>query len=87
MTERTNHLVFEDKLLNNWGIVHLHPVNERNPNNDNLLLFVIFKTITFFFLNIGNHNSFADVRLLEIIDNNWLGLLNIFNNYTPSVQY
>lgn len=88
LTERTNHLIFEDKLLNDWGIVHLHlhPVNERNSNNDNWLLFVYIQDDNVFFLNIGNHNSFADVRLLEIIDNNWLGLLNIFNNYTPSVS-
>ena len=65
--------------------MHLHPVNERNSNNDNLLLFVYIQDDNVFFLNIGNHNSFADIRLLEIIDNNWIGLLNICNNYTPSV--
>lgn len=88
LTERTNHLIFEDKLLDDWGIIylHLHPVNERNSNNDNLLLFVYIQDDNVFFLNIGNHNSFADIRLLEIIDNNWIGLLNICNNYTPSVS-
>lgn len=87
LTEHINHLVFEDKLLNDWGLLHLHlhPIDERNSNNDNLLLFIYIQDDNAFFLNIGSHNSFADIRLLEIIDNNWVGLLNIFNNLTPSM--
>lgn len=88
LTKHSNHLIFEDDLLNDWGILHLHlfPLNERQPSNDNFLLFAYIQDENVFFLNIGNHNSFADTKLLEIIDNNWIGLLDTFNNITSSVN-
>lgn len=87
LTEKINHLIFEDRLLNDWGILHLHlnPIKERNPATDNFLLFVYIQDNNVFFLNIGHHKSFADKTLLEIIDNNWQGLLSVFKEYTSSV--
>lgn len=90
LTKRIHNLEARDNLLLDWGIIHLHlyPFKERPNGNDNLLLFIYIRGNNVFFLNIGNHNSFADRYLLKIIDNNWPSLLNTLNttdenNFTP----
>ena len=80
LTTHANNLKFEDRLLNDWGIIHLHlqPIGQRNPATDGILLFAYFYGEDVFLVNIGNHRSFADKTLLEIIDNNWPQLLDSF---------
>ena len=86
LTNRTNNLKFEDRLLNDWGINHLHlqPIGQRNVATDGILLFAYFYADAVFLLNIGNHGNFTDRMLLKIIDNNWSDLLETFNGINPS---
>lgn len=85
LTNRINNLKFEDRLLNDWGITHLHlqPFEQRNSATDGILLFAYFYADAVFLLNMGNHGNFTDRTLLRIIDNNW-DLLETFNGITPS---
>lgn len=86
LTKRIHNLETQDGLLSDWGILHLHlyPSEERPNGNDNLLLFIYIRGENVFFLNIGNHSSFTDKKLLEIIDKNWPYLLDVLNNISGS---
>ena len=75
LSHTTNYLTFDDSLLNDWGIIHLHIFPEQKKNKlGGLLLFIYEYEDVIFFLNIGPHD-FEDKTLLEIIDNNWKGVL------------
>ena len=87
LTNHQNHLIFQDYLLNDWGIIHLHinPIGKRHPATDGILLFVLVRENKAFFINIGNHNSFLDIELLRIIEKNWHNILDCYtvNGITP----
>ena len=87
LTNHQNHLIFQDYLLNDWGIIHLHinPIGKRHPATDGILLFVLVRENKAFFINIGNHNSFLDIELLRIIEKNWHNILDCYtiNGTTP----
>lgn len=62
-----------DKLLLDWAIYHLHykPLPERTT----LLIFCCFTKENAYLIDIKPHkNSFSDLQLLKIIDNNWNNL-------------
>ncbi|HEY0743052.1 MAG TPA: hypothetical protein VGD40_16405 [Chryseosolibacter sp.] len=71
---------FNDLLLNDWIIQHLHVSNTKSQQNQRFydrskyLLFVAFSIKQAFFIDVRLHNEpyvFARKELLEIIDNNW----------------
>jgi hypothetical protein len=75
---------FNDLLLNDWIIQHLHVSNTKSQKNQRFydrskyLLFVGFAPSQAFFIDVRLHNEplvFARKELLEIIDNNWPQLL------------
>lgn len=59
---------YDDKLLNDWGIWHIHlfPRSERHKKCDEYLLFLKIDNEKVFFINIYQHNSWEEKDLLEI---------------------
>ncbi|MBE6444041.1 MAG: hypothetical protein E7020_05175 [Alphaproteobacteria bacterium] len=78
LSTHSNHLTYNDYMLNDWGIIHLHihPLDKRTKYNDNFLLFTYVWGNNVFFLDVRNHSNFADKDLLDILDRNWQGLLD-----------
>ncbi|PBJ11516.1 hypothetical protein [Flavobacterium sp. ACN6] len=72
-----------DKLVYDWNIYHLHLSFEKLPNQyftkrTKLVLFVYIDKNRVLFLDTAKHpphETFADKKLLEIIDNNWNNVL------------
>lgn len=77
-----------DKLVYDWNIYHLHLSFEKLPNQyftkrTKLVLFIyIDKEKALFIDSVKHppHDTFADKKLLEIIDNNWSDILQEVNN-------
>lgn len=76
-----------DQLVYDWNIHHLHLSFEKLPNDyfkkrTKLVLFVYFDKNKALFLDMAKHpphETFADKKLLEIIDNNWNDILHEVN--------
>jgi hypothetical protein len=76
-----------DKLVYDWNIYHLHLSFEKLPNQyftkrTKLVLFIyIDREKALFIDNVKHppHDTFADKKLLEIIDNNWSDILQEVN--------
>jgi hypothetical protein len=64
-----------DLLLSDWGIHHLHlgkPRLKKASVRTSDLLFVRLTTSSeLCFIDIGNHQSFGEVELLDIVERNW----------------
>lgn len=76
---------YNDLLLNNWVIQHLHLSDSKGQKGQKFydrskyLLFALFSQSQAFLIDIREHNEksvFAKKELLEIIDNNWPQILN-----------
>lgn len=82
-----NHRV-HDHLVYDWNIYHFHLSTEKTKypyfnNRTKKVLFVYLTNKQALFLDIDNHpphEVFADKKLLEIIDNNWEGILHEVND-------
>ena len=82
---------YNDLLLNDWVIHHLHLSDTKSQKNQRFydrtkyVLFVVFNTTQSFFIDIRTHgkdgepNVFAKKELLEIMDNNWPGILREYH--------
>jgi hypothetical protein len=85
-TKLFNHYV-NDYLIYDWNIYHFHLSTKRTKHeyfNDRTkkILFAYVDKEKALFIDIDKHppkDVFADKRLLEIIDNNWQGILNEAN--------
>jgi hypothetical protein len=66
---------FNDGLLEDWGIHHMHLSNKVQANGfverDGPLLFVMVHPETMFLVDLRDHDSFADDELLQIVHDNW----------------
>lgn len=77
LSKKISDLDYNDPLLNDWGIHHLHLGNEcdaKNPNFINRtgpLLFIRFTHDTAYFINIYNHGSWSNQEMIKIIHENW----------------
>ncbi|MEO8174285.1 MAG: hypothetical protein ABI581_14420, partial [Sediminibacterium sp.] len=77
-----------DPLVHHWKIYHLHLADARTKHRyfkdrTNELLFIYIDDSQALFLNIFNHKpreNFADIKLLEILDNNWPEILTVCND-------
>lgn len=72
--------VYNDMLLNDWGINHLHlglPGAGPPPfvGRTGTLLYVYVAEETLYFVDVRSHESFDDQVLIEIVHNNWPHLL------------
>lgn len=82
---------YNDLLLNDWVIHHLHLSDTKAQNNQRFydrtkyLLFAVFSPNQAFFIDIRSHGKngepyvFAKKELLEILDKNWTGILTDYN--------
>jgi hypothetical protein len=82
---------YNDLLLNDWIIHHLHlsdtkvQKNQRFYDRTKYILFAAFNATQAFFIDIRTHGKngephiFAKKELLEIIDKNWPGILTEYN--------
>ncbi|WP_411342562.1 hypothetical protein ACE3MZ_12840 [Paenibacillus sp. WLX1005] len=68
---------FKDRLLNHWGIHHLHisskpgNVEGYNKQKHSELLYIRFVEDQAYLLQILDHTAFTDYDLIKIIHNNW----------------
>ena len=75
---------YNDDLLNDWGIHHLHLGTEYNKRGkikrSKNLLFCIINSKSVYFINIQEHKAnWANKELLEIVYDNWSELLDYCN--------
>lgn len=73
----------KDYLLYDWNIYHLHlgkldMKNSKFSSRTNELLFIYVTEESIYFIDILNHESFTEKKLLSIIRSNWPFLLDEF---------
>ena len=92
LSRKLPNLCANDELLNDWGIQHLHlgsSVITKKKNKGFIkgtprLLFVYFDEQSAYFIVVGDHDSFGDQELLQILHDNWPEVLARFKD--PSVK-
>ncbi|GAB3048269.1 hypothetical protein [Spirosoma pulveris] len=71
LSTRITDLNYNDPMLNDWGIYHLHLGTAIEPNGfvsrTGALLFAFIDKKNVYFLAIGDHNSWTDLALMEIL--------------------
>jgi len=75
LSKRARNPFQSDALLSDWGIHHLHlnlvlDANDFRRRSDRLL-FVRVRPEELYFIAIGDHTSWSDVELIEVIHRNW----------------
>lgn len=87
LSKSLEQISFNDKLLNDWNIYHLHLSNHKNNkeyyfyDRSSQLLFIYLTNSTAYFLDICDEHKnnpviFSQQKLLKIIDDNWHDLLS-----------
>ena len=85
---------YNDLLMNDWVIQHLHLSDTRGQNGQKFydrskyLLFIIFSENQAFLIDIQEHQEqdvFAKQEFLDIIDRNWPNLLQVHNH--PEAEF
>ncbi len=87
LSKSLEQISFNDKLLNDWNIYHLHLSNHKNNkeyyfyDRTSQLLFIYLTNSTAYFLDICDEHKnnpviFSQQKLLKIIDDNWHDLLS-----------
>ena len=92
LSRKLPNLSANDELLNDWGIQHLHLGSSLITKKKNRgfiegtpeLLFVYFDEQSAYFIVIGDHESFGDQELLEILHDNWPEILEKFK--APNIK-
>lgn len=82
LTEYLSKLIkrdYQDKMLEDWKVYHLHlfsqlPGTPHNPLDGNIVYCSITEDIVYV-LFIGNHSQFSDQSMLSIISDNWPDLM------------
>lgn len=72
LSDRAMRAHTHDWLRNNWGIHHLHPFAEKERDE---LLYVVVEPDSLYLLDVLGHDDMADVKLPEIVLQNWPQLL------------
>lgn len=79
LSRRLADLNYHDPLLNEWAVHHLHLGTALEAdgfiNRTGALLFVKFTPEAAYCLHFGNHGSFSDIQLFEVIHQNWPQLI------------
>lgn len=76
LSKRILDLDYNDDLLNDWGIYHLHlgdkiEKNTKFINRTGPLLFVRFYEEYAYFINVYNHGAWTNQQMIRILHNNW----------------
>jgi hypothetical protein len=68
-----------DAQLKDWGMTHLHlggrQTGKAVSGRSDELLFIVVRPEELYFIDIGTHASFSELRLLEIVHRNWPHLI------------
>ena len=88
LSRKLPNLSANDELLNDWGIQHFHlgsSVITKKKNKGFIrgtpeLLFVYFDAQSAYFIVIGDHDSFGDQELLQILHDSWPEILEKFKD-------
>ncbi len=79
LSQRIMNVDYNDDLLHEWGIHHLHLNTEMKSNGfikrSSELLYLVIDSQNSYFINIYDHKEFQNIELLEIIEENWPFLL------------
>ncbi|MCP6682287.1 hypothetical protein [Bacillus nakamurai] len=83
LSKTISYLNYDDHLLNDWGIHHLHLGEDLEKNTGFVkrtdpLLFVRFTNNEAYLLQIMPHGNWANEDLIQIINNNWPGTIKEF---------
>ncbi|MDE0221110.1 MAG: hypothetical protein OXJ90_17715 [Spirochaetaceae bacterium] len=92
LSRKLRNLCANDELLNDWGIQHLHlgiSVITKKKNRGFIegtpkLLFAYFDDQSAYFIVIGDHDSFGEAELLQILHDNWPEVLEKSKN--PNIR-
>jgi hypothetical protein len=71
--------VYNDPMLNDWGIQHLHLGEVLQPNGmikgTRLVLFALFTSSAAYEIQIYDHGNWSNRDVIEIVHNNWPQLI------------
>jgi hypothetical protein len=81
LTTRVLDEKFNNSLLNDWGIKHLHHNSEKKKNSpftirDKFVLFGVFTTDAALLIQLWDHKNWGDTKILDIVHRNWPELIN-----------
>jgi len=79
LNEQERPTVFQDYMLYEWNIHHFHI----EPGRGKHLLFAYFTKNDVYVIKIGNHREFSDPAILELVKEEWPGLLPRMENIKP----
>ncbi|WKN40526.1 hypothetical protein [Tunicatimonas pelagia] len=76
LSKSIRNLIYDDDLLNDWGIYHLHLGTELEDQSEFIkrtgpLLYVRFDNDNAYLINVFNHQSWTKLDIIRIIHNNW----------------
>ena len=84
LSKNIQRLNYDDPLLNDWGIHHLHLGTRTEPsgfiNRSNLLLYCLFDDEHAYFIDILPHGSWTSQKLIKTVHKNWPQLLAPFRD-------
>ncbi len=81
-SDKRNETNFQDDLINDWNIHHLHLGAEGQSGTvkrKDRLLFAMVGSDVLYFLDVRNHRSFGDVELIDIVHRNWPNVLRRYH--------
>ena len=77
LSRKMPNATFEDRMLNDWGIVHFH-LGERDAHGGvpgtKIVLFALVRDETVYAIGFFDHKSWSNIEVLEIVDRNWPAL-------------
>ena len=79
LSKKITNLDFNDQILNDWGIHHLHlgtKIYKKGfVNRTNKILFVKFDKESAYLIDVKTHNSWEEQEIVRIIHKNWPELI------------
>lgn len=91
LSKKISNLDYNDDLLNDWGIYHLHlgkkvEANGKFIERTGLLLFARFDEENAYFINIYGHDSWSKQEMVKIVHNNWAESIQLFKTPFESTR-
>lgn len=90
-SKRLKSKTYNDKVLILWNMHHLHLNLDKDENGyverSDDLLFCMVRDDSVYMVDITNHNDWANIKLLEIVSNNWSELLDEFEYKNIKIKY
>ncbi|MCS6266832.1 MAG: hypothetical protein H2174_04620 [Vampirovibrio sp.] len=88
LSTKVNDLLYNDGLLRDWGLHHIHFVPAITPKKrTNEILFIMERPDSIYFIDIFSHDDWVNLRSLEIIHRNWPETIEqfILKGITPDI--